>query len=95
MGLQQRHLGQLFTGEQDALCLSVSISGAAWREASETMGDFRAALCVLVTDANRDHPATPIRKPGGNLRALTRRHQAGELNLVGSLIGLAERRDAE
>jgi replication initiation protein RepC len=74
---------------------ALGISGAAWRDASETMGDFRAALCVLVTDANRDHPTTPIRKPGGHLRALTRRHQAGELNLVGSLIGLAERRDAE
>ena len=57
------------------------------------MSDLRAALCVLVTDANRDHPATPIRKPGGHLRALTQRHRAGQLNLVGSLIGLAERRD--
>jgi replication initiation protein RepC len=74
---------------------ALGISGPAWRDASETMGDFRAALCVLVTDANRDHPVTPIRKPGGHLRALTRRHQAGQLNLVGSLIGLAERRDAE
>ena len=57
-------------------------------------GDLRAALCVLVTDANRDHPLTPIRRPGGHLRALTQRHRAGQLNLVGSLIGLAERRDA-
>ena len=74
---------------------ALGISGPAWRDAVDTMGDFRAALCVLVTDANRDHPNTPVRKPGGHLRALTRRHQAGELNLVGSLIGLAERRDAE
>lgn len=73
----------------------LGISGAAWRDAAETMGDFRAALCVLVTDANRDHPLTPIRRPGGHLRALTQRHRAGQLNLVGSLIGLAERRDAE
>ena len=59
------------------------------------MGDFRAALCLLVTDANRDHPVTPVRKPGGHLRALTRRHQAGQLNLVGSLVGLAHRRRGE
>ena len=71
----------------------LGISGAAWTEAAEEMGDFRAALCVLITDANRDHPITPIRKPGGHLRALTQRHRAGQLNLVGSLIGLAERRD--
>lgn len=73
----------------------LGISGSAWSEAVDAMGDFRAALCVLVTDANRDHPATPVRKPGGHLRALTRRHQAGQLNLVGSLIGLTERRRAE
>lgn len=73
---------------------ALGISGAAWRDAVDAMGDFRAALCVLVTDANRDHPATPIRKPGGHLRALTRRHRVGQLNLVGSLMGLAERRDA-
>jgi replication initiation protein RepC len=74
---------------------ALGISGAAWRDAVDTMGDFRAALCVLITDANRDHPVTPIRKPGGHLRGLTRRHQAGQLNLVGSLMGLAERRDTE
>ena len=73
----------------------LGISGAAWEDAVETMGGFRAALCVLITDANRNHPVTPIRKPGGHLRALTQRHRTGQLNLVGSLIGLAERRDAE
>ena len=73
----------------------LGISGAAWDDAAETMGSFRAALCVLVTDANRTHPITPIRNPGGHLRALTQRHKAGQLNLVGSLIGLAERRDTE
>jgi len=71
----------------------LGISGAAWEDAAETMGSFRAALCVLITDANRTHPVTPIRSPGGHLRALTQRHKAGQLNLVGSLIGLAERRD--
>jgi replication initiation protein RepC len=58
------------------------------------MGDVTAMLCVLIIDANRFHPATPIQRPGGALRAMTRRHAAGSLNLVGSLIGL-ERRLAE
>ena len=48
---------------------TLGISGAAGRDAVDAMGDVRAALCVLVTDANCDHPATPIRKPGGHLRA--------------------------
>ncbi len=52
------------------------------------MGDVTATLCVLVIDSNRFHPVTPIRRPGGALRAMTRRHAAGDLNLVGSLIGL-------
>jgi replication initiation protein RepC len=33
---------------------ALGVSGPAWRDAVDTIGDFRAALCVLVTDANRD-----------------------------------------
>ena len=73
----------------------LGVNGSAWQEAVDAMGDFRAALCVLVTDANRDHPATPVRNPGGHLRALARRYRSGQLNLVGSLIGLSERRRTE
>jgi replication initiation protein RepC len=74
---------------------ALGISGPAWRDAVDAMGDLRAAICVLITDANRDHPVTPVRKPGGHLRALTQRHRSGQLNIVGSLIGLAERRGAQ
>ncbi len=74
---------------------ALGISGPAWRDAVDSMGDLRAAICVLITDANRDHPVTPVRRPGGHLRALTQRHRSGQLNIVGSLIGLAERRDAQ
>lgn len=66
--------------------------GPAWRDAMAVMGTLRTALRVLVTDANRDQPATPVRKPGEYLCDLTRRHQAGRLDLVGNLIGLVERR---
>ena len=51
--------------------------------------DFRT-LCILIIDRNRFHPETPIQNPGGVLRALTQRHGAGELNLVGSLIGVSK-----
>ncbi len=70
----------------------LGIHPSAWDEAAEAMGDWNAALCVVVTDANRAHPATPVRSPGGHLRAMTRAFWTGELNLFGSLIGLAERR---
>lgn len=69
----------------------LGISSAAWEAAAESMGNDRAALCVLVIDANRSHPTHPIKSPGGVLRAMSQRHAAGSLNLAHSLIGLAKR----
>ena len=71
---------------------AMGINHSAWIEAIEAMGEFSAALCVILIDANRDHPVTPIRSPGGTLRAMTRKHSARELNIFGGLIGLDERR---
>jgi replication initiation protein RepC len=70
----------------------LGVNPSAWEEAAEAMGDEAATLAVLVIDANRDHPTAPVRKPGGLLRAMARRQRAGELNLLGSLIGLMERK---
>ncbi len=70
----------------------LGINHDAWIKAVSLMGDVGASLCVLLIDANRNHPTTPIRNPGGALRAMTARHKSGKLNLVGSLIGLARRR---
>ena len=71
---------------------TLGINYDAWSKAVEFMGDHGAALCVLIIDANRNHPTTPVRNPGGALRATTARHKAGKLNIVGSLIGLARHR---
>ncbi len=71
---------------------ALGINYDAWIKAVNEMGDHGAALCVLLIDANRTHPTTPVRNPGGALRAMTARHKAGKLNIVGSLIGLARRR---
>ena len=70
----------------------LGINHSAWIIAVQTMGDVGASLCVLLLDANRTHPTAPVRNPGGALRAMTNRYQAGKLNLVGSLIGLSRRR---
>lgn len=70
----------------------LGINHDAWVQACRAMGPEGAAICVLVIDANRDHPTSPVKNPGGALRAWTRRYETGDLNLVGSLIGLARRR---
>jgi len=70
----------------------LGINYSAWAEAAQLMGQEGAALCVLIVDANRDHPSAPVKNPGGTLRAMTRRFKAGKLNIVGSLIGLSRRR---
>ncbi len=69
----------------------LGINETAWAEALDTLGAETAALAVLVIDANRDHPTTPVRNPGGLLRSMTARHRRGALNIAGSLIGLIER----
>ena len=69
----------------------LGINRSAYFAAQEQMGDMATALCILIIDRNRFHPETPIRNPGGVLRAMTKRHAAGVLNIVGSLIGLSER----
>ncbi len=69
----------------------LGINRSAYDAAVGQMGDMATALCILVIDRNRFHPETPIQNPGGVLRAMTARHKAGKLNLVGSLIGLTRR----
>lgn len=69
----------------------LGINETAWVDALDTLGAETAALAVLVIDANRDHPTTPVRNPGGLLRSMTARHRQGALNIAGSLIGLLAR----
>ena len=52
------------------------------------MGWLRAMLAVIVIDRNRAHPTTPIQNCGGALRAFTRRHRQGELDLRASIFGI-------
>ncbi len=70
----------------------LGINYSAWQSACYELGRLGATLCVLVLDANRDHPQTPVRNPGGALRGMIRAHKRGNLNLIGSVIGLQRRR---
>ncbi len=70
---------------------SLGISKQAHALAAEQMGDFATALCILIIDRNVTHPVTPIKSPGGVLRAMTARHAKGQLYIERSLIGLSQR----
>ncbi len=59
------------------------------------MGGQVATLALVLADARREHPADPVRNPGGYLRGMTRPFQRGQLNLAGSLEGLSLRRRQE
>ena len=69
----------------------LGINYSAWSEAARLMGDVGTSLCVLILDANRNHPTAPVRNAGGALRGMIKRHEIGKPNLIGSLIGLSRR----
>lgn len=73
----------------------LGIHPSAWREACAQMGPDRATIAMLILDARRSHPDTPIFSAGGYLRGMIRAFQQGHLNLTGSLIGLTERQRQE
>ena len=69
----------------------LGINVSAWLEACDVMGDGMAFLSLLVIDRNRFHPVTPVRNPGGALRAFTRRARHGQLDLGRAVLGIWER----
>ena len=75
--------------------LELSIHSSAWSDACTAMGEDGATVAMLILDARRDDPVAPIISPGGYLRGMTRAWLQGHLNMMGSLIGLSERRRRE
>ena len=75
--------------------LELSIHPSAWSDACTAMGEDGATVAMLILDARRDDPVAPIISPGGYLRGMTRAWLQGHLNMMGSLIGLSERRRRE
>ena len=69
----------------------LGISRHAWSEACAILGPADAALSIIVIDRNTSHPVTPIRNPGGCLRAMVRRYIQGELNLDQSVFALLKK----
>lgn len=81
-----------FVEAANARISPLGINITAWAAACDRMGRVPAALCVMLLDANRDHPTAPVMNPGGALRGMIKAHNRGKLNLIGSLIGLHRRR---
>ncbi|WP_366871118.1 replication initiation protein RepC [uncultured Ruegeria sp.] len=69
----------------------LGINHDAYREAVLQMGVETTTICLIIIDRNRSHPQTPIKNPGGVLRAMTRRYAVGDLRINASLIALAKR----
>jgi len=64
---------------------------SSYPDAAAKMGDMTAVLCLFVIDANRTHPVTSVLNSGGLLRAMTRCHAKGQMNLYGRLKRLVDR----
>ena len=71
----------------DCLRHQLGISRAAWIDACHALGRYQAATAVAIIAAKRE----TIRSPGGYLRGMIARGRDGELHLLRSLHGLAER----
>lgn len=79
---------------QDALphvLRELGVNVSAWHEACEAMGPPIAFLALVIIARNRFHPKTPVRNPGGALRAFTAKARAGQLDLARSVAGIRHR----
>jgi len=72
-------------------CQQLGIGRWAWMKARSVMGDTAAAVAVVILDRNRAHPLIPVVNPGGVLRGMTVKAQAGELHLHRSLYAILSR----
>ncbi len=88
----QQHTEHDFIQAAIAILRDRGIHPTAWDEAVDAMGEFAAAVSILVIDANITHPVKPIHSPGATLRTFARLAKLGKLNLYGSLIGLKYRK---
>lgn len=69
-------------------CHEMGINVDALNAAIGSMGELIAYLCVIIIDRNQQHPTSPIKNPGGALRAFIAAHKRKELNLAGSVFGI-------
>ena len=68
----------------------LGISGNAWIEACEALGRRNAAVAVSIIAIKHDQGL--IHSPGGYLRGMTEKGQAGELNLRATIFGLQDKK---
>ncbi len=69
---------------------SLGISGNAWIEACEALGRRNAAVAVSIIAIKHDQGL--IHSPGGYLRGMTEKGEAGELDLSATIFGLRDKK---
>ncbi len=69
----------------------LDIGPGPWGRACHALGREGAALALLVLDANRAHPVSPVRNPAGVLTAMAAAARTGTLDLDASLFALLRR----
>lgn len=76
--------------EQAALHMGrdLRIGASALEQAQERMSWKEFVVTVIVLDRNQNHPTSPIRSPGGAMRAFTKLHDNGKLDLRASVFGI-------
>ena len=72
-------------------CAEIGINQYVWNEAVQVMGAVSAAISVIVTDVNQQHPEKPVLNPGGFFRGMISAAKAGELQLHKSIFGIMVR----
>lgn len=70
--------------------LEIGIHHSAWKEAKFSMGEATAMLCLLIIDSRSENNNLEIMNKGAYLRGMTRVYRQNKLNVIGSLIGLAD-----
>ena len=68
----------------------LGISGSAWTKACEALGRRDAAVAVSIIAIKHDQGL--IHSPGGYLRGMTEKGQAGELDLRATIFGLQDKK---
>ncbi|WP_417432461.1 replication initiation protein RepC [Kiloniella sp.] len=58
-------------------CAEIGINRYVWNEAVQVMGAFAAAILVMVTEINQQHPERPVLNPEGFLRGMIYAARAG------------------
>ncbi|MEJ6396018.1 replication initiation protein RepC [Gymnodinialimonas sp. 2305UL16-5] len=80
-----------FVGAAMARLQPLGVHPSAWDEAVDLVTPETAALCILIIDAHLNSGDIAILNNGAYFRGMVRKARSGDLHIIRSLIGIAER----